>query len=733
MSTPTTTRTDYDPVVVEIHRKALLNITNEMAITLMRTSGSPVVYEAKDFSTCLLDAEGSHLSFSSYAIFHTGSSLVGTKALVEALGDQKVNPGDGWLMNDPHSAGAMHQADIAIVTPVFGAGEHLGWAFSNMHVMDIGGVGVSGYAPGARNTFEECLRFPPTKVITNGAIDPEWEQFIAANVRIPGLVLNDIRSMIASNAVCQRKFEEVVDKYGVDEHRRYCEINKDLTEQVFRSRIAKLPDGVYRVEDWVEFDAFEESALLPMSAEMTIAGTEMSFALEGCAQVDGFMNGTKGAVIGQIMSTIMISLCYGDLPFNAGMWRPLTFDLGEPGTIVNSLPPAGVSNSHTEVGSRLCKMAKHLLNQALSLSDDPELRGRVAAQSLDAFQAAGLSGISQLGAPTVVFFLDSGIGCGGPAQTIGDGQDCYGMTISPGSGIQNIETHEAQQPILFLWRRLTENAGGPGRYRGGQSLDQAYTMYAGGDELVGSATNPCTYVPPRGAGGGFPGGTNTYFPIYNTNLEQVRTAGKLPLPETLTGDELAVPTKTVHLRMTEGDVFRMISGAGGGVGDPLLRPAQEVVADVTDGFVSAAHARAAYGVVLTSDGDTPGFDEDATARAREQLRIDRIGSAPTAALAEPASPGVSVVRDGGSFICGYCSHSLATADGDWRAGAVSTESVASEWMTNLDMYTRMRPSGPQVFVIERFCPHCAGVLDVDVRTEDTDLPRPVELAEAGER
>jgi N-methylhydantoinase B len=53
---------------------------------------------------------------------------------------------------------------------------------------------------------------------------------------------------------------------------------------------------------------------------------------------------------------------------------------------------------------------------------------------------------------------------------------------------------------------------------------------------------------------------------------------------------------------------------GGGYGDPMTRPVAEVVADVRDGLVSVAGARAEYGVVL--DGATLAVDEAATLALR---------------------------------------------------------------------------------------------------------------------
>src|SRR5581483_11337681 len=110
---------DSDIIAAEVHRKALENLTHEMAITLVRTSGSPIVTEAKDFSTCLLDTRPEHLGFAAYVLFHIGSSLVGTQVIDSLVVAGDLRPGDGWLVNDPHTAGAMHQGDVSVIMPTF--------------------------------------------------------------------------------------------------------------------------------------------------------------------------------------------------------------------------------------------------------------------------------------------------------------------------------------------------------------------------------------------------------------------------------------------------------------------------------------------------------------------------------------------------------------------------------------------------------------------------------------
>ena len=527
--------TDYDVIAAEVHRKALQNLTNEMAITLVRTSGSPIVTDAKDFSTCLMDTKPEHLGFASYVLFHVGSSLIGTQVINSLPAANDVRPGDGWVVNDPHTGGAMHQGDVSIIMPTFYGDELLGWSFSNMHVLDIGGVGISGYAPGAHDVYQEGLRFPPVRIIRNGGIDIEWEQFIAANVRAPGPVLNDIRSMIAANNTATRKLSEIVDEFGLEGHREYCEINKDLSEQVLRERIALLPDGVYEAVDWNEFDGHDgPDLLLEMRCKLEVDGTELRFNYTGVPQIDAFVNSTRGPMFGQAMTALMTSLVYGDLPINGGLWRPITVDLGEPGTIVNSIPPAPVSNAHSEVGMRACKLAKAVFNQALSLSDDPVLRGRVAGQCQDGFPGSALFGQNQHGGTSVIFYVDNASGAGGGAQTIGDGQDSYGLTCMTGCGLADVEVHEAADPVMFLWRKLIANSGGPGQMRGGQALEQAFAVHYS-DAMGGPGFNACAEVPPIGFGGGYPASSGDFYPLTETNIGALIEAGQQPTEARLQG------------------------------------------------------------------------------------------------------------------------------------------------------------------------------------------------------
>ncbi|NIL84611.1 Acetone carboxylase alpha subunit [Rhodococcus fascians] len=707
----------YDVVAAEVHRKALENVTKEMAVSLVRTCGSAIVTEAKDFSTCLLDTKPEHISFMTHVIFHLASSLIGTQAIAEFTRNETIRPGDGWIVNDPHTAGAMHQGDVSIIMPTFYKNEHVGWSFADMHVTDIGGVGVSAFAPGARDVYQEGLRFPPVRIIRDGVMDSQWETFIAANVRASDEVLNDIRSMIAANNTASTKLVDVLDEFGLERHRQFSEINKDLSERLLRDRISRIPDGVYQALDWNEFDGHDgPDQLLELSLKLHVRGSELHFEYAGVPQIDAYINSTQGAMWGQTMSGLLTVLGYGDLPLNGGVWRPLSFDLGPQGTIVNSVPPAPVSNAHSEVGLRVSKMVKECLSQALSLSNDDELRGRVAGQGQDGYPANATFGPNQHGGHSVMFYTDNAVGEGGGAQTIGDGQDAYGCTCLTGCSMADVETHEASDPVLFLWRRIVPNSGGPGEYRGGQGLEQAYTL-TGDGKASGPAFNACAEVPPRGFGGGFTASTGNFSVLRNTNVAQLLQQGRLPSRTSVIGDAPRLASKITYLTLEKNDVWLATSGGGGGLGDPLLRDPERVREDIAAGYVTERHAAAAYGVILKEGA----VDSAGTEQARNAIRSGRIDARPSAEQ-QRASNGVGTgvtMSSDGLWTCGYCTASLGT--GNWRNHASVKESRVSERYRELDMNVRLRLEEPDVLLREYFCSECAGALTVEVVTSDTGM------------
>jgi N-methylhydantoinase B len=715
---------DYDVLRAEVHRKAMDEIAREMGITLVRTSGSPVVTEAKDLSCSLLDADIEQIGYSSFVGLHISTSFLGVKAVLEHYSPEEIGPGDAFLVNDPHTSGALHQGDVGVIMPYYFEDELVAWGYVNEHTIDVGGSGVSGFAAGARDCYWEGLRFPGIRFMQGGELSREWRLFIGNNVRASSAVLNDLRSMVAAVNTGERRLTDALERFGLDAHREFSEVNKTLSERMVRQRIGKLPDGRYYSTDWVEYDGLGEAMLLELTCELTVRGEEMTLTFGGVPQIEGPVNGARPAVLGQAMNTLQNVLLY-DVPANAGLWRPFEFDLGPPGTIVNSVAPAPVTYAHVGTGMRIDKVVRDALCQAISLSPDPDVRARVSSQPCEGLVLPALAGVDRRsGQPTVFFPVAQTVGLGGPAQSIGDGQDTYSNTCNLGIGMAAVEVDESSAPVIVLWRRIQASTGGAGITRGGNGMTTAMQI-RGADQISGTICNSAADVPPRGAGGGMPGAATEYAILSDTCLDENVTPDTMPSPETIGGSRHDIPANT-PLTIREGDVLHVTNGGGGGLGDPLLRDAEAVARDVADGYVDAVLAREVHGVIIGATGEA---DAEATAATRAEIRRERLGADLTRALLprEEIEVGIAVRSDDGHWQCGYCAGDLGGVSTNYRLACAERRRPVVEVFARLGMRVRSHEDGPSVVLSEYFCRGCGSCVRSDVSLDSSQMVRAPEL------
>src|SRR5437764_2362091 len=118
-----------DPITTEIIRSAFTAAADEMNATLIRSAYTPVIYEMKDCSVALLDAEHRVLGQSSGLPIFLGNLEVCTQFTEEQYGREVWQPGDVWALNDSYLAGT-HLNDITVFAPVFHEGELIGFGAS---------------------------------------------------------------------------------------------------------------------------------------------------------------------------------------------------------------------------------------------------------------------------------------------------------------------------------------------------------------------------------------------------------------------------------------------------------------------------------------------------------------------------------------------------------------------------------------------------------------------------
>jgi N-methylhydantoinase B len=220
----------------------------------------------------------------------------------------------------------------------------------------------------------------------------------------------------------------------------------------------------------------------------------------------------------------------------------------------------------------------------------------------------------------------------------------------------------------------------------------------------------------HGLAGGWPA-CNTLCEVWTgTDVRAALQDGGAVEPDAL-GGAVEYPALQGLVEVEQGSVFRSRADGGGGLGDPLLRAPERVLADVQAGLASVAQARRHYGVVL--DGTATTVDGPATATLRAELRVARLGGRSPAdgrpAAADEASVGrpVRYELERDATACAACGHPLGSSQANWKLRAVQHEQPLAELGA---LWTSTR------FVLRSFiCPGCAALLDTEM-TLPTDAP-----------
>jgi N-methylhydantoinase B len=71
------------------------------------------------------------------------------------------------------------------------------------------------------------------------------------------------------------------------------------------------------------------------------------------------------------------------------------------------------------------------------------------------------------------------------------------------------------------------------------------------------------------------------------------------------------------MALKRGDKVKLVTGGGGGFGEPWSRPITEVAADVKGGYLSPGDARETYGVVVSETGEIDHIATDQLRGGRE--------------------------------------------------------------------------------------------------------------------
>ncbi|MDP6118405.1 MAG: hydantoinase B/oxoprolinase family protein [Planctomycetota bacterium] len=554
-----------DPITREIIKNALASIAEEMAVGLYRTAYSTIVRDVLDFSTSLCNAKGEQIAQGTTIPLHMGSVPYAMETLFAKFGDS-IEEGDVFILNDPFDGG-MHIPDIFIVKPIFSKGQHIAFAVSTAHHLDLGGRVPGSSACDNKEIFHDGLRIPWLKLYRRGEPDESLFTLLRANIRVPHMTMGDLRAQLSACHTGERGIHQIVERYGGDTFEACSSELLDYTERIVRSEIASWKDGSSTFVDYMDSDGCG-GPRVKIQCTVTVEGDELTADFSGSSpQVPGAINSTLSFTASAVAMCVR-AVMHSDMPNTAGMFRPIHVVVPA-GTVLNGEMPAassmrGVTGFRT-VDTILGALAGIVPDRVLAACEGGNslvIIGGRRANTRDAY---------------VYYELVSGTWGARPDRDGNDG------LCNPANVAANISIEEAEcnYPVRIHRYGLVCDSGGAGKFRGGMAVEREWELLEG--EAALTIRSDRRDHPPYGLAGGLPGGSSISI-LKHHDSEEV-----LPV--------------MVSTEIKKGEILYHRQPGGGGYGDPRDRDDKAVATDVQNERISSEAAEQVYGVSL-NEGET---------------------------------------------------------------------------------------------------------------------------------
>ncbi len=611
---------EADPVLVEIVAGTLAAIEKEVETSIGRTSRSPMIRDAHDFRAGIHDRKLRKLTGRSY------SALV--HPVVRDYPIETMNVGDVYFHNDVYlsEGGIGHLPDLCVTVPVFAAdpdsGEQRVVAFIQAfgHHDDIGGAVPGSMPSAATSVYEEGLMVPPIKLWDRGVPNESALKIMTRNSRMPDSLAADLDAECSACLAGARRLSELFDRYGVAAVEACFDAILASSTEVYRREIlSRIPDGTYVWEDYAEHDGVDEPKLhrqritltmdstaeVPLTIDFTGTGPQARGPINHCGDY------ADGNFLKKWLAPILRNLAetperMAQLDVNEGVVPLIEMRFPQKGTLLTPIFPAP-TNARTFVILRLLGVLAGVLAKATG--------GRMPADQ-ETIRYTGVYGTDVDGQP---YLMREVLGGGSGGRYYADGEDT--IHVVPDSRNLPTEFTEGRFPLRIERLGLALDSGGPGRYRGGCGYEKHIRVLRDAHfmSIADRSILACWGVKGGRAGRPF----------------QVTVDPGGP-------DEHDVDALADAEPLTAGTVVRIRTTGGGGWGDPLDRPVEEVLRDIAWRKVSVEGARDDYGVVVTGDGAT---DALATEQLRASMRAACTGAEPFF----DRGPGYATLSGGAAF------------------------------------------------------------------------------------
>ncbi len=545
----------------EIIRSYLISAAEEMQRTLIRTAFNPVIYEVLDFGISIYDAKLDLIAEAPGLALFLGANDYAIKKGVEFIGVENLNPGDILLMNYPYWNSA-HTSDVTLFAPVFAPEGKTPFAYTciRAHWMDLGAKDP-GYVLDSTDMHQEGLIFPCTKIYKKGKLDKEILSLISFNSRMPDLVKGDLEAQVAATHTGEKRLNAILKKFGKEALDTAIDHFLEHGDLTTRRELAKLPQGTWEAEDWVDDDGITDDPVrLHVKVTLDDKGMTCDFS-DSAKMTRGPINMPFG-LTETVCKFVLRSLTNPHAPSNAGYSRALEVIAPE-GTICHAVYPAATYTLWTS------HLALDLIYKALA-QGMPDLLAASSGGDTPGFMMVGTN--PKTGAMYAVSNNDP-VGWGATAHA--DGANA--VNHLSGALVRNtpIEVMEMKTGMSMESLALRTDSGGAGRQRGGLGTERHIRFTQDGEFLtVTKKTKTRTWA--------LDGGQDT------------ESITMLLFP----GTDREKKVGTYRAAVKVGDAMYCISGGGGGYGNPVKRDPAAVLEDVLEGYVSLEAAESIYKVCI---------------------------------------------------------------------------------------------------------------------------------------
>ena len=506
-------------------------VCDEMGAVLQRSAFSPNIRDRLDYSCALFNPAGELCAQAAHIPVHLGSMAYAMQHLVAGFA---WRAGDTVVVNDPYLGGT-HLPDVTLISPVFVGDGLTAFVANRAHHADIGGDSP-GSMPLSRTLAEEGILLSPRLLARNGELEKDcWEQ-ILDQLHVDSDTQGDFLAQMAANQKGIARLAGLASATGIELFDQGLEELNQYAEQLARSCYEKIPDGIYRAQDFMDDDG-QGHRHIAICVSLKVQGSDIELDFAGTHnQVPGNIN-CPISVAAAAVYYVFRCLLPEYTPACAGAFRAIGIKAPE-GCLINARRPAAVAAGNVETSSRLVDLLISALRQAIPERMPADAQGTMNNIAMGSHTAMDSTPV---GRPWSYY------------ETIGGGMGAH-ATAEGLSGVQShmtntlntpVEVLETAFPVRVRKYALRENSGGRGKYSGGEGLIREYEFL---ENTRVTLLTERRSIQPSGSEGGEPAKTGANF---------------------LNGK--ALPAK-VEIDLSRSDRLSIQTPGGGGYGHPWGTP-----------------------------------------------------------------------------------------------------------------------------------------------------------------